>query len=256
MKNKSVLLVSGVALLVVAMLGLGVLLVSQGTEGKAQAQATPAPIGNGYSGISVAGTGQVLVKPDVVRFNIGIETRAATVADAQKQSADGSQKLTDALKGAGIKPEDIQTANYSIYPDYITGPNQAPKLNGYVVNNTLSVVVRDISKAGQVLDAGGAAGANQISNISFTLDNNADALKQARTAAMNDASAKAQQLAAAGKVSVGSVVQIVENTSSQPPAPFRSAPDAIAAPSAAASQIESGQYTVTVNVQVTYAIGQ
>lgn len=254
MKNKSVLLVSGVALLIVAMLGLGVLLVSQGAEGKAQAQTTPPAAPDGYSGISVSGTGRVLVTPDVVRFNIGIETRAATVADAQKQSADSSQKLTDALKKAGIKPEDIQTSNYSIYPDYITGPNQAPKLNGYVINNTLAVVVRDVSKAGEVLDAAGAAGANQISNITFAKENNADALKQARTAAMNDAFQKAQQLAAAGKVSVGSVIKIVENTSSQPPTPLR---DAVgAAPSAAVTQIESGQYQVTVDVQVTYAIGK
>src|SRR5690349_7546344 len=98
MKSRSMLLLSGVALLLVAMLGLGILLVGQGTDGKAQAQTTPAASSpDGYSGISVAGSGRVLVKPNVVRFSIGVETRAATVGEAQKQSADSSQKVTDAL---------------------------------------------------------------------------------------------------------------------------------------------------------------
>ncbi len=253
MSNKRVLWVSGVALVVVILLGLAVLVVGRGADGKVQAQTTPAP--DGYSGISVEGTGVILVKPDVVKLTVGMETRAATVGEAQKQSADKSDKVTEALKKAGIKPEDLKTTDYSIYPDYVYQQNQPPKLNGYIVRNTLSIVIRDTSKAGEVIDAAGAAGATQIGGISFTLENNADALKQARSAAMDNAKQKADQLATGGKVTVGSVIKIVEQSENVPVQP-RQAAGAVAAPALSQTVIESGQFQVIVNVQVTYAINK
>ncbi len=258
--NKQLMWVGSVALALIAILGLGVLFISRGTENNAQAQTTPVNGADGYSGISVAGSGIVLVKPDVIRLTIGAETRATTVSEAQKQSADKIQKITDALKAAGVKAEDIRTASYNIYPDYLYQQNQSPQLRGYIVNTQLAIVVRDITKAGSVIDVAGTSGATQIGSISFGLDNNAEALKQARTAAMEDARKKADQLAIGGKVTVGSVIKIVEQSQNVPPTPLRAVPQngagAIAAPAdaAASTNLESGQYQVVVSVQVTYAI--
>lgn len=253
--------------MLVALFGLVVVQGLTGKESKpglavapAQAQATSTAAAvdtawNGQGGISVAGTGTVLIKPDVVRVMLGVQGKAATVVEAQKQTADKSAALTDALKQAGVKDEDIKTADYSINPDYIYQNGQPPRLTGYNVNNRLEVTLRDISKAGNILDAAGAVGTTEIGGITFTLSDTSEALKQARSAAMADARLKADQLAASGKVSVGNVLRITENTESQPPTPrtFNSvAPGAAAAP--VSTVIEAGQLKVTVNVSVTYSI--
>ena len=200
-------------LVVAALVGLIAGLTGRGTVLQtASAQATPGgdTSWNGQGGIAVEGVGTVLVKPDVVQATIGIQAHAPTVTEAQKGAADQSQKLTDALKKAGIKDDDIKTTNYSIGPNYIYANNQPPKLDGYTVSNQLTITIRDLSKAGEVLDAAGNAGATQISGITFTLDNNADALKRARAAAMDDARQRADQLAGAGKFAVGNVVKVSE----------------------------------------------
>jgi uncharacterized protein YggE len=246
--------VGGVAIVAALVLGLMVAMLGQKSATPAQAQTTPAAGPNGYSGITVQGTGIVILQPDVVRLNVGVQLKAATVSDAQKQSADTSAKITDALKAAGIKAEDIKTVNYSINPDYSYEPNQPPKLNGYQINNTLQVTIRDVTKTGSIIDAASAAGANQINGITFTVENNTEALKQARAAAVADAKAKADQLAAAGQVQVGTVISIVEVAQNAEPVPMAALAARDSAAGSAATQIESGQLKVVVNVQVTFGI--
>ncbi len=255
--SKRFLWVGGVVLAAVAILGLTVVLLSREKTPPAQAQTTPVSGPTGYSGISVNGTGTILVKPDVVRLSVGVQLQAPTVTEAQQQAAQKSQAITEALKKAGVKDTDIATADYNIAPNYRYVDKQPPVLEGYNISTQLAVTLREIGKAGQIIDAAGQAGANQIGNISFTLDNNAEALKQARTAAMEDARLKADQLAAGGKVAVGSVISVVEGSQNLPPQvrQFADAPSSGASGLAQArTVIESGQFQVIVNVQVTFGI--
>jgi uncharacterized protein YggE len=254
MKYSRMLWVGGIALVAVVLLGLMVAVLGQKSATPAQAQTTPISAPNGYSGITVQGTGIVILKPDVVQLNVGVQLKAPTVAEAQQQSANTSAKITDALKNAGIKPEDIKTVNYSINPDYTYEPNQPPKLNGYQITNSLQVIIRDTTRAGAIIDAASTAGANQINGINFMAENNTEALKQARAAAVADAKAKADQLATAGSVTVGSVVNIVEVAQNGNPIAVPLAVSDSRAAGAAVTQIEGGQLKVVVNVQVTYAI--
>jgi uncharacterized protein len=252
--------VGGLAIVAVAVLGLMLALFSPSAATPvAQAQVTPPP--NGYSGISVNGTGIISVQPDVVRMTIGVQEQAATVAAAQTAANDKAKKITDALKAAGVKAEDIKTANYGVAPQYRydNNNNQPPTLVGYVVSSQYAITVRDITKAGSTIDAATAAGANSIYGITFTLEDNAKALEQARTAAMDDAAKTAGQLAAGGKVQVGSVIRVVEQSQnvSQKALPAAMEGRADLAASAAAAvptNIEPGTFQVIVNVEVTYAV--
>lgn len=257
MKQTRVLWVGGAAIVAAVLLGLTVAALGQQSASPAQAQTTPGSGPSGYSGITVQGTGVVILKPDVVHLNVGVQFKAPTVAEAQKLSADASTKITEALKNAGIKAEDIKTVNYTINPNYNYQPNQPPKLDGYQITNSLQVTIRDINKTGAIIDAASQAGANQISGINFTVENNTEALKQARAAAVIDAKAKADQLAAAGKISVGGIVNMVElNQNGEPQPIVMAAASKAADASVAQTQIESGQLKVVVNVQVTYAVGK
>ncbi|MDB5082790.1 MAG: hypothetical protein JWP00_4714 [Chloroflexi bacterium] len=254
MKHSRMFWVGGVAIVAVVLLGMVVAVLGQKSAAPAQAQTTPVAGPSGYSGITVQGTGIVILKPDVVNLNVGVQFRAPTVAEAQKQSADASAKITAALQAAGIKADDIKTVNYTIYPDYVYEPNQAPRLSGYQITNSLQVTIRDINKTGVIIDAASSAGANQIGGINFTVENNTEALKQARAAAVDNAKAKADQLAAAGKISVGSIVNIVETEQNNQPQPLAQAAGLKADAAVASTQVESGQLRVVVNVQVTYAV--
>ena len=229
----------------------------------AQAQAvSPTPevttaagpvVWNGQGGISVAGTGTIKVQPDIVKVSLGVQSQANTVSDAQSDAASKAQALTDALKKAGIVDTDIQTNNYAISPNYIYQDGQAPKLNGYTVSQGYSVTIRDLSKAGSILDVAGSAGATTINGIEFSLSDDSAVTKQARAAAMSDAHDKATQLATAGQVTLGSVVQVAEGTNNVS-APVPMAFDSVAAGSNAKTALQPGQYSVTINVQVTYSI--
>ncbi len=79
-----------------------------------------------------------------------------------------SQKVADALKTFKIDPKDIQTTNFSIAPQQQYDNNG--KLTGainYMVDNTVYVTLRDITKMGDVLAAAVKAGANSINSIQF-----------------------------------------------------------------------------------------
>jgi uncharacterized protein YggE len=187
----------------------------------------------------------------------GVEERAATVADAQKQAATKLDAITNAVKGLGVKPEDIVTNSYDIQPNYVYNSQQPPRLDGYIVRSQIILTIRDVSKAGAIIDAVGSAGATLAGGINFTLDNNADAVKQARQAAIADAKNRAEQLAQAGGFGLGGVVNVTEFGGNQPQPIAQTNQRGLASVEAApvaTTVIEAGQFKVVVNVQVIYAI--
>jgi uncharacterized protein YggE len=116
----------------------------------------------------------------------------------------------------------------------------------------VSVTIRDLAKAGTLLDQVVQAGANSISSISFSVDDPKALLNQARDQAMQDARARADQLAKGGSAAVGDVLVITENIGSAPPVPLR-----MAAPEAADSKavpVQPGEQSFTIDVQVTFQL--
>ncbi|NWJ47337.1 MAG: SIMPL domain-containing protein [Chloroflexi bacterium] len=240
--------------LVAAIAGvLGGLIFTSKPSNNAVAQSVSA---NGsQNGVAVSGEGWVLVKPDLLRFNVGVTLKAATVTDAQKQTADKMDVITAALKAQNIKDEDIQTSGYSVNPNYIYNQGQSPILDGYNVNSTIAVTVRDLNKAGAILDEVGKAGANQIYGIAFGRDKEIDLIKQARVSAMADARTKAEQLSQAGGFTLGGVINVTEIGASR--SNDYAKDQMVAMPSGGgdtSTTIQGGQFKVVVNVQVTYAI--
>lgn len=212
----------------------------------AGAQQTPTTPGRS---VTVVGRGDVKLRPDTAIVQIGVETEAKTAREAltlnNQQAAAVQKKLADLT----IDAKDIQTSGFSIYPVYGTDGRQ---LTGYRVSNMVTVKIRAIDKAGAVLDQVVQAGANSIYGISFTVDNPRAAEDQAREAAMRDAKARAELLARAGGASVGEVLIITENVGSAVPMPLAVARDAMA--SGESVPVQTGEQTISISVQVTYAL--
>jgi uncharacterized protein YggE len=163
-------------------------------------------------------------------------------------------KVIAAVKAKGIADADLTTQWISLQPqyDYASG-SSAPRVTGYMASQSLSVKVRHIDQAGAIIDAAVAAGATQVSGISFSVADPTAATGQARTAAVADARQHAIALAQAAGVSLGAVISITEVASPNPtPIPYAGAD--LAAPSVK-TPVQVGTTEVEVIVQVTYGIG-
>ena len=166
-------------------------------------------------------------------------------------------KVLAALKALGIADKDIQTSNVSLQPtyDYNNGSNP-PRITGFQMSNSVTVTVRDLDKLGDAIDNTLAAGATSLDSVSFRVDNQTAAEAQARQAAMVDAKAKADTLAASAGISIAGVASISE-TSAPIPYPINYTLGAAAgAPldSKVSTPIQAGTTDVTINVAVVYLI--
>ena len=205
--------------------------------------------------ISVSGNGEVTGTPDTLIVDLGVQLMRPTVDAATGESARLAQAVIDALKAEGVAEKDIQTTNYSIRPEY-DYRNDTQTLLGYRVSNTVSAKIRDLDKAGEVIDAATAAGGNDaiVNNIRFDLEADGALITAAREAAWNDAKAKAEQLAALAEVQLGKAVSISETSSPAPP-PIAYATARAEAGADFATPIQPGEASVSVVVNVQFAIG-
>jgi uncharacterized protein YggE len=211
--------------------------------------------------IVVEGTGTVDIAPDTARVTFGVLTRNESLEAAQDENSTRTQAIMDTFLAAGIAEEDVATAGYSVYVinEYDRDGNLVG-VQGYEVWSQVTVTIRDLSIVGQVLDDAVGAGANEVGSISFFVDDTDAAASQARRAAIENARAKADEMAeAAGVLVVG--VYSIEETSA--PAPTSIEYDmAEAAPAAAGDAevrsvpVSPGQTQITVQVRVVYEIDQ
>ncbi len=204
-------------------------------------------------GITVSGEGRVSGTPDTLTLNIGISLERDTVAAATEDAARLATGLIDALKAEGIDEADIQTANYSIYPVY-DYQNENRRLIGYQVSNEVRVKIRDLDRAGEIIDAASAEGGNEVvvQGVSFSLEDNDLLVIAARDAAWNDAKGKAEQLASLAGVTLGTPTAISESFSAAPPVQrYAYAEDGAGFSS---TPIQAGELDVSVTIQVTFGL--
>jgi uncharacterized protein YggE len=122
---------------------------------------------------------------------------------------------------------------------------------GYTATNSVSVLVRDLAKAGSVVDAAGVAGANEVSGPALTRADQDELYRSAVRAAVANARSKAEAIARAGGVRLGAVSSVVEGSGVAPPEPLARA----AADSAGATPIEPGTQEIEASVTVEFAVG-
>jgi uncharacterized protein YggE len=211
------------------------------------AGATSSGGGRSVRTIKVVGVGEVHGTPDVADLSIGVSGKADTAAGALGEISDRAQKVIQVLRDAGIAEADIQTTDLSVQPDL----DDHDHVTGYEATNTVSARIRDLTKAGDVVDAAaGAAGdAIRIQGITFSIDDDSKLLAAARTLATKRARAHAEQLAAGAGVEVDTVRTITESSSNQPV----SYP-ADAAASAARTPVMPGSESLSVSATVVFTI--
>jgi uncharacterized protein YggE len=208
--------------------------------------------------ISVTGTGHVSLTPDRYSFTATVQTMAPTVEEAVNDNNQKVAAAIAALKAAGAKAEEIQTANFSIYPQQDYSQQQQgkpPRVIGYQVSNSVTVTRKQVSDAGRLLQAAISAGVNQTSGLSFSVSDPSRGRDEGLRAAFAEARAKASLFATAAGRTLGPAIAINELGSTQPqPRPMMARNVMAAQVVSAEVPVESGTTELMFTVSVVFAM--
>ena len=208
--------------------------------------------------LAVTGTAEVSVQPDICYISFGVETfHKKSAREAYRSNAELMNAVSAAVKATGIPDKDIQTSSFSVTPQYrYEDAGQHRVFDGYRVYQSLEVNVRVLNKASAVLDAGMDAGATQVNNVTFAVENPKKYTADARVEAVKAAQAKAQSMADLAGVKLGKPISISESEpggSGQYYAQANVAMDR-AAVSEETPSLQPGQFKLTRTVYITYEI--
>ncbi|MBR3502865.1 MAG: SIMPL domain-containing protein [Clostridia bacterium] len=205
--------------------------------------------------ITVQGTGVIRTAPDIAVISLGVEESGEDVAAIQSQLNARINAIIAALTGeaGGIAEEDVQTGNYSIYRRYYDDYGNPTK--DYVASCMLNVTVRDIEKAGGVIDAAFAAGANTLGNVSFSVDDDGTLADRALELAVEDGMHRAQVIAGAAGVQLPACPSRVSEGAEVSYVTFNSmARSEDVASGKTATKLMGGSVEISATVTVTYDV--
>jgi uncharacterized protein YggE len=197
--------------------------------------------------ITVNGSGIITTVPNEADFSFGVSVTASTAKAALAANATRMNAVIAAIKKQGIPDREIQTQEVSLTPN--TNDSDTRIVN-FTAENSVSVTTKQIAKAGALIDASVAAGANTVDGPNLTQSDLLSLQQRALAAAVAVARARAQAIAAAAHVSLGRVLTVTENSSS--PVVYNAAPVTKAAGSA--TPVEPGTVQTEEDVTVTFAI--
>ena len=214
--------------------------------------------------ITVQGTGQATLPPDVARISFTVQNTAATVANAQALTTKQANEAIEFVKGKGILEKDVKTLSYTISPQY-SYPNPcprgsicpdyigSPKITGYQVAQTIQVTMHDLTAVGTMLGGLGSLEVQNISGPDFALDDSTAGYDKAREDAINKAKTQADVLAKQLGVRLGKIVNFSESSGGYMPYPMAYGGMAEAKVSATPN-IPVGENTYNASVSITYEI--
>ena len=207
--------------------------------------------------VTVSATATISVEPDIAYVSLGVRTENASSKTAKQQNTDTMNKVLNAVKKAGVAEKDVQTSSLSMYTNYTWDKDGNRKINGYTVSNNITITVRNLDKVGDIVDAAMNAGANQFNSVSFAVEDEEECYIQVLGEATKKAQKRANAIAKASGMSLGSPVSFSTTGTSYEPYRYYmdNAADMVAAEAEGASigsTISSGQVTVTATITAVY----
>jgi uncharacterized protein YggE len=199
------------------------------------------------AGITVVGTGSVTATPDTAEWSFGVQTSAETAEAALSANSEAMEQVVAALEEVGIAGDDLQTEQVSVYP---RTSDDGLSIVGYEASNTVRATIHDLERAGAIVDAAVAAGANQVYGPSLTVSDAEAQYREAVDAAFDDARERAEAIAEKAGVTLGAPVAIVESGGGAGVPYYAGAEEAVADVA-----IEPGTQDVGASLTVTFAIG-
>ena len=167
--------------------------------------------------ITVTGNSEVTAKSDMATVNITVETRSPNAKAAVLENANTMTDVRNAVIAAGAEASKIETQNYNVYPQQIYNNKGEVKSKEYRCDNTMKVVVMNLSKTGAIMDAAVEAGANRIDSVDFSVSDTQLYKDAALRKAAEDAARKAKIIAAGlGRNVIGIISASEDNVNVMP----------------------------------------
>ena len=201
--------------------------------------------------VTASGAGATQAVPDTAEMSFGVSTMSPNAKSALDEASRTAEQIASSLKKQGIADEDIQTQDVSVYPQTVDQDGKQV-ITGYQASLSVRVKVRDIARLGEIISAANAAGANNISGPTFTIDDPAPARAKAIEGAVADARKSAAAMAKAAGKSVGGVLSMSSSDVGLVPGPMYSTSDMAGA--ARAVPIEPGQLDISASVVVVFEL--
>lgn len=209
--------------------------------------------------LTVSGSGQARTTPDEATVRLGVVGQARTAREAQEKVNRTASAVLDAIRKLGVPADHIQTSGLQLNPQYTQGrteieAQQPPRIAGYQASNDVTIRLEDLSKVGPVIDAGLAAGANNLNGVEFGLREDEKARADALTDAVREARGKAEALARALRVRLVELIEVAEGGVTVNPPPYPQARFAMAEAMSADTPVSAGQVGVEARVTLRYRI--
>ncbi len=214
-------------------------------------------VGAFAAGITVSGTAERMVQPDLAYIELGVETRGDTAQSAVAQNAEIMSRVMQQLQAACIAKEDLATSAFSLSPQYHYPKGEAPVLTGYLASNLLRITLRgeDLGRIGEVIDITTEAGVNKVQNIIFTVEKSQELELELLAEAVKNGKKKAQIMAQAADVKLGKLLDLSNSYASVLPLRMNVREDFAVMKAAASTPIQPGEIKISAQVNLQYDLG-
>jgi uncharacterized protein YggE len=212
--------------------------------------AAPEKVAENPRQVTVVGSGHVQGVPDTLTADVGIEFTARDVTAAMDQTNTRQQAVIDALANAGADRKDISTTDVTLQPQY---DSAGVAIAGYRAANAIRVKIHPAGTASRLLAVIVSTGgdATRINSVSYSIADDSQLVKDARSHAFQDAKDRAAQYAQLSGLGLGKIISISETSGGAAP-PTMPAP--MRGGVASAVPLEPGQQTVSFSVTAVWEL--
>lgn len=208
--------------------------------------------GGSYT-ITVVGEGMASGKPDIVAFEVGAEAVDLDSLTAYNTVVTQLETVRGGLIEASVAATDIELLMITITPQDRIDAGMAPTGEFlFRARGALHVVVRDTDNLDSILSNAVRAGADSIRNFTFGFEDITAIEQLARSAAITNAYDRADQIATAMSVAVGDPIIIREDS-----VEINLAEEPLLTDTGIGISpfpLEAGEVTISVQVQITFAL--
>lgn len=159
--------------------------------------------------ITVTGTEEVKIVPDMARITYSIYTREASAAACQEANSQDLNRAIETLKGLGVAETSIQTTAYGLQPIYNWNSDKR-EITGYEMTTSLTVSDIPVAQAGAIISQSVEAGVNGIEAVDYFSSNYDEAYQEALQKAVASAREKAETIAQAGEKTLSGILHVEE----------------------------------------------
>lgn len=165
--------------------------------------------------ITVSGQGSVAVVPDRFHFTLYVEEKGEVVSKLNDLVSRKNNQIVTFLLDSGVKKQHIQSMQIQLYPWYQTH-DSINKQSGFVLSRQIQVMVEELDSYDRLIDGLMRLGAARVENFQYLYSQPQQLYLNSLNAALEDASARASQIAQQMQVKLGNVLNIEENSHYQP----------------------------------------